>query len=438
MRRTIIILLIICLSYVWADKIYASGFNLYEHGAKGTGMSGAFSARADDASAIFFNPAGLAYLDGWNTYVGGTFILPKIKFSGSAPYPGYGVEEETKDRTFYAPAVYLTKRVHPKIGVGIGVYAPFALGTEWDNAAEYTGRYISQRSELKGIYISPSAAYAYNEMISIGMNLNVVYSSVEMDRVYYTPFDENVLDVANVGISADNGIEFGVDVGTLIKPLRNLQFALVYRSEISNEYEGTATFDQILTGDSSLDAIIEQQLPKNKDGEYEIGAESEIPFPAQFVVGIMYKPMEKLSLEFDYVRFFWSAFDEMPIYFSKAKEEGDINTPDDEILPENYEDINQFRFGAEYQINRAFAVRLGYVYDETPVPDPTVSPFLPDNTRNDFSLGFGYTFGDYYIDASYMLVDFGERSTEGKNRNNYNGSYASVANLYSFGIGYKF
>ncbi|MCP4707269.1 MAG: hypothetical protein GY869_01475 [Planctomycetes bacterium] len=421
---------------------------MYEHGTKATSMAGAFSARADDASAVFFNPAGLGNLEGWNAYIGGSILIPTVKFAGVNPYPGYGVEEQTKDRMFFPPGIYVTARPHEKIGVGIGVYAPFAIATEWD-APDFSGRYISKKADLTGAYISPSIGIKVNDMISVGANVNVVISHVELQRVQYQTLDigarSYTFDVAELKITGDNGIDFGFDFGALLKPHQKIQLGLVYRAAINNTYSsGDAEFTQIPieTGDVALDAalnaVVASSMPMNADGGNVIGAATEITFPWQFVGGIMVKPMDKLSLEFDFVRFGWSDFDELPINFAEEAEDGDVNTPDDTVVKEDYEDSNQFRFGLEYMANEQLALRCGYVYDETPVPDKSVSVLLPDASRNDYSFGFGYSFGNMFIDAAYMLVDFKERSTNGQNTDNFNGTYKSIANIYSISFGRSF
>lgn len=434
-----LVILLICVGIMLSQShVFAAGFNLYEMGSKSMALAGAFSATADDASAIYFNPAGIAQLEGMHVYLGGTLLIPNVKFSGVSPYPGYGVEEETKDRLFFPPGLYLTKQFSQKLVGGVGLYAPFALATEWDDAENFTGRYISQKAELRGIYVSPSVAYKVSDMISLGANLNVVYSAVELRRVQNQPFNGQVLDVANVKLDATNGLAFGFDFGALIKPVPKVQLGFVYRSKVTNEYEGDAEFEQIMTGDPALDAIVAQGLPTAADGSNEIGAASEIPFPAQTVGAVKYMATDKLSLEFNLVFFAWSSFDELPITFSSEAEEGDVNTPEDSVIEEEYEDAFQYRLGLEYKVTPELALRLGYVYDETPVPDESVSPFLPDNARNDYSFGIGYKLGDLNIDVAYMFVDFGTRDTEGKNRDNYNGSYNSVANLFGVSIGRSF
>src|SRR5688572_33147205 len=80
----------------------AAGFALFEQGARGMGFAGAFTAQASDPSAIFHNPAGIAFLRGKRLYLGGTGVAPSGNFQGSVPFPGPTVTEE-QDAGFLVP-----------------------------------------------------------------------------------------------------------------------------------------------------------------------------------------------------------------------------------------------------------------------------------------------------------------------------------------------
>lgn len=432
-----LILLVVCLMFI-SSPLFAGGFNLYEHGAKSTALAGAFTARADNASAIYFNPAGIVQLDGWNAYMGASIVQPLAKFTGEDPYPGYGVEEEAKHRLFMPPGMYLTNRVHEKVAVGLGIYAPFAIGTEWDDP-DFSGRYISYKTDLAGIFVTPSVAAQVHDMVSIGLNLNLVYSSVHMERIIGQVFNGDLLDIARLKITGDNGIDIGFDIGTIIKPMPKMQIGLLYRATVNNTYDGgEAEFEQIMTGMPAVDGQIAAGLPTAADGGNTIGIATEIPFPWQIVGGIMYQPTDKVTLELDIIQWGWSEFDELVFDFAKEQETGDINTPDNSVNVEDYEDSAQYRFGIEYQATEQLALRAGYVYDKSPVPDKSVSVLLPDANRNDYSFGFGYKVGDMTIDAAYMLVDFDERSTNGVSTDEYNGTYKSIVNIFGLSVGYSF
>jgi long-chain fatty acid transport protein len=102
-------------------------------------------------------------------------------------------------------------------------------------------------------------------------------------------------------------------------------------------------------------------------------------------------------------------------------------------LPENWDDVYNYRAGFRWSVSPAHQWRVGYVYDETPQPDETVSPLLPDNDRNGFTVGFGYRGAKHAFDVALMYLDFGERTTT-TNVNNFNGSYETAA--YLLGLTY--
>ncbi|HQU74829.1 MAG TPA: outer membrane protein transport protein, partial [Calditrichia bacterium] len=159
---------------------------------------------------------------------------------------------------------------------------------------------------------------------------------------------------------------------------------------------------------------------------------AEITFPASVNAGIYYKLADNLGVEVDFLYTFWNVFDEIPLNFE--------NDALSQVIPEDYEDAFQLRLGAQYDVNDALALRAGYIYDQTPQPIHSVSPLLPDNDRNDFTAGIGYKTGNLTVDAGFMFVNTGKRSTlengVGQNENGFNGTYSANATLFFVGLGY--
>src|SRR6266850_3822824 len=87
----------------------AAGYAIYEQGAAVLGMAGAGVASVSDASALFFNPAALARLEGSRLLVGGSVLSPVTSFAGMDPYPGYGVTEEMERQHFFPPTLYFSR-----------------------------------------------------------------------------------------------------------------------------------------------------------------------------------------------------------------------------------------------------------------------------------------------------------------------------------------
>ena len=182
------------------------GFQLNEHGARAMDQGGAFAARADDPSAIYFNPAGLGF-QGSSIYLGSTLIMPKVSFFGPT---NYSMNTETKmvDQTFTPINVYGTYAITDNIHVGIGVNNPYGLGTEWPSG--WIGQYVSQKIDLQSFFFTPTLAYKVNDQLSIGLGFNYVTGSVTMKLASSIPFNSPPpivsLDLKATGMGFNAGI----------------------------------------------------------------------------------------------------------------------------------------------------------------------------------------------------------------------------------------
>ncbi|MDP6796374.1 MAG: outer membrane protein transport protein, partial [Candidatus Krumholzibacteria bacterium] len=110
---------------------WAAGFAVWEMGTKSSALGGTMTASADDPTAIFFNPAGLAGLEGSNFSLDLTGISPKTEFSGVAPNPGFGVTERLADHFFLLPQAYYSRSLGKDLAFGLGFYTPYGLAVEW-------------------------------------------------------------------------------------------------------------------------------------------------------------------------------------------------------------------------------------------------------------------------------------------------------------------
>ena len=129
-------LLALAAVFLWAGSApfaRAAGFSIFEQGARGMGFAGAFTAVANDPSAIFHNAGGVALLKGKNLYLGGTLVSPSFDFTGDNPYPGAGVPETSASAHIAIPAIYYTHQFSETVVFGLGVHSPFGLRTQWAN-----------------------------------------------------------------------------------------------------------------------------------------------------------------------------------------------------------------------------------------------------------------------------------------------------------------
>jgi long-chain fatty acid transport protein len=192
------------------------------------------------------------------------------------------------------------------------------------------------------------------------------------------------------------------------------------------DYEGGSTFTQIPTGNPQLDALVASGLPKDP------AVETSIEYPSILAVGVA-KDWTEWTVVADLVFFGWESFDQIELSFPSQPSL-------DTVIPENYENIWQFRTGVERRLEEGWAVRLGYHFDKTPVPTESVSPILPDNDRHGLSLGGSWasTTGRLRVDVGAWYLFLAKRSTEGMSRDGYDGTYDNGAFTFGASLGYRF
>ena len=381
----------------------SGGFQLNEHGARAMGQGGAFAARASDLSAIYFNPAGLAYQKGTQVYVGATLIMPKTSFYGPDQL---NTNQETKmvSQTFNPINVYASIQITDDLVAGVGVNNPYGLGTEWP--ADWAGKFISTKVDLQTFFFSPTLAYKLSDKLSFGAGMNYVTGKVTLKRVLSDPFDPH----PNVTVDA-NGTGIGWNAGAMYKASSDLSIGVSYRSQLKIDANGTATFDPLRS-------------------VYPAGdVSSSLTLPATGFLGVSYSPMKDLTLEADYQFVGWSSYKELALTFKKDNSVS--------VSPKDYEDTYIIRVGGEYTMGD-WQFRAGYLYDHSPAPTIYVEPLLPDANRNEVSAGLGYKLArDVSIDLAYMFIKFDQRKAVGTALN-FDGTYNSTANLFAVNFGYSF
>ncbi len=416
------ILLSISLSFLLFGFSFGGGFGLYEFGAAASGLSGATVAKAWDASTVFYNPAGVAFLEGTQFYGGVTLITATNKFVGASPLFADEVHESVA--AIHTPiGFYATHQFSENLFAGIGVTNPFGLGLEWDKET-FPGRGIAYNSDLKSFYISPVVAYKLMDNFSASIGVDIVLGTVLLERSVYPWGTEGSpgTEIGTSTIEGSAGPSFGFTFG-LMYQAENYGLGLMYRHSVENKLEDADAKFELF--DTPIKGFGQNNLVNQK-------VNSSITFPSIFTVGVYYKLLENLGIEVDYQYVGWAVFDELVFDFEHLPEV---------VVPEDYEDSYELRVGLHYDITQEIQARAGYIYDKSPQPIHSVSPLLPDNDRNDFSLGLGYTYDNWQFDAGYMFVDFGERSTlengVGQNENGFNGTYSTIANLFFFSFGYN-
>ncbi len=220
----------------------------------------------------------------------------------------------------------------------------------------------------------------------------------------------------------ENG-DFGFNIG-IHGRFDKVKLGFVYRSSVKCTYDGWADFTVTPTsyGDQ-IDAVVASLFPDTPGG-------TEIEMPAFASAGIAYQFTDKFQMEFDLNWMEWSKYKSLDIDF------GDPNIPD-KFQPKDWDDVFSYRIGGRYRFSDTYEMFAGYLFDESPIPDETLDPILPDSDRHSVQIGLGYTVNDLKLTASYMALFFDDRGTD-TNILGINGDYSSFSNLIGLQVSYNF
>jgi long-chain fatty acid transport protein len=421
-RRRFLIPVVLLCGAVLSTSAHGGGFQLNEHGARAMAQAGAFAARANDPSAIFFNPAGLSYLRGAHIMAGATLIAPVNTYYGPTNLNSNEKWEMDK-QVFSPPNLYITNTwtdgMLKGLALGIGVTTPFGLGTRWPD--QWVGRAVTREIELQTFYVMPTISYALTDMIAVGVGANVVFSSVSLRRAV-TNFDP----VMDLELEGTGEVAVSWNAGVLFRPTEDISLGFTYRAQTDIDFEGTADFHPPST-----------LAPMFPGGDVTTGLNA----PATWFAGIAWSPTENIDLEFDFQGIQWSAYKELAIDF--ATDAG--NTPgvaqNDVVSVKDYEDTWIARLGAEYRLRgTGLALRAGYFYDNNPVPDKSLEPLLPDADRHGLNIGLGIDFlPSVTLDVAYLHMIILDRVTDQTSQPGgvyMDGLYTGSANLFALNITY--
>lgn len=430
MRNRIVCTMVVVGLALWGtSSALATGFSIYEAGSRATALGGAFTATADDGSALFYNAAGLSFMKGQSVDLNTMLIQPDFKFAGQLSKTDPLQRGEAESKTFFVPGAGYTNNTGNSVAFGVGVYAPFGLGVEWKDAENWVGRRISHDVTIETIYVTPAVSFKANENLALAFGLDVATQKLNLKK--YSPEPDFGTNAIATEIDGTSNVNVTPSLGLMFRPDDQLSFGVMYHFKKTMKFEDQDATLNPLTGTGTWASTLVAGLG---GPDQKVGSELNLPYILSFGLGYQLTPA--LHAEFDYVRFGWSTFESLALDFA--------NDNLDQTIHFNYEDSWQIRVGAEYDVSEKVSLMGGYVRDTTPQPLSAVSPLLPDSDRNDYSFGIMYRAEKFDINASYMAV-IGEERTNIENgepvRNTPDypfGTYSANANIFGMGFTYHF
>lgn len=394
---------VVLVSSTFCSLSFGSGFAIQEQSVTGLGRAFAGSAVvADDASTIFFNPAGLTNLSNSELAVGLHYISPQTDFTdaGSTTAPGVGGAALTGNdggdagEDAIVPNIFYAHRINDRMVAGIGITAPFGLATDYSD--DWQGRYHAIRSEVKTININPSFAFKANEKLSVGFGFSVQYIDLELSQA--VDFGSICASVPAACASVQNNDGkakltaddwgWGYNLGLTYQASEATRLGLAYRSKISHH----------LTGDGKFRVPANAQGVANALGFVDGNISGDVDLPETASFAIHHQVNNKIAIMGDATWTRWSRFEELAINSSDVAR---LNS----TKQEQWDNTMRYALGVDYQYDDQWTFRGGVAYDETPTSDAFRTARIADESRTWLAFGASYKFTDQLtIDAGYTHI----------------------------------
>lgn len=388
------------LMFAFSGVASAAAFQLWEQNASGLGTAYAGSAAvADNASTIYFNPAGLSQLDGFQLSVGLSAVGPSYEFrnQGSSG-AGLGVGNGGDAGGWHAiPNLYISARLTEDLSAGFGISAPFGMATEY-NSNNWLGRVQAIKSEIRTINYNPALAYRLNDKVSLGFGIN--YQSLDAEMSSFVPTQ---------GIYRVKGDDtaWGWNAGALFTLSPAMRVGISYRSAVDYRLEGTRSL-----------------------GAGALPASANLKVPGTTILSVWQQVSDRWEAMGDLSHTRWRSLDQLVVQSAAGNE------------PEAFRYKNSWRlaWGAAYKATDALKLKFGIAYDRTPVQDDYRSARVPDNDRLWLSLGGQWNTGRYgKFDLGYAYLYLKDSSvSQSKLGTTLRGEYDASSHIlgvqYSFGF----
>jgi long-chain fatty acid transport protein len=407
------------------------GFRNPPPGTFNLGRSGSRITQIDDASAIHQNPANLVEVTGLELQLTPTVVNITSEFESPD-----GQTAETEDPWKLLPNIFLAAPLTKdrKWAAGFGITTPYGIGSSWDTDSSafapptavsapgvfrYTAPYFA---ELKTINFNPGLAVKLGDHFQVGAGLDVMWTELTLKQFYpwaRLPFSAGAPD--GEAKAQGDGVGFGANLGVTWLITERQRLALTYRSPMSVDLDGDFEISNVTPIAAFLGATPESQF------------NSKMQFPTIVALGYGIEVSEtvRLGVDFEWLQF--SRFESLDLDLGNNT----LLLPDPSI-DENWKNTFTLGIGGDWRFAKHWVLRASYQYYESPVPDETFSPTIPDANQNVITVGLGFHTGGHSLEAAYGLDFYDTREITGNQTDEFNGKYDFTVHLFSFAYRYRF
>ena len=404
--------------------VLAGGFEIGDQGARAAGRGGAFAARADDLSAVEYNPAGLARLRGTRFYLGNRFTYASEEFRRAATLdwseavhgmPRYVEFEAVRNSNPWQllnPMALISSDFGlPDWTFALGTYAPSGIATQ-QFPEDGPQRYMLTRREVQILYYDFSVAWKYKDMVGVGLSLQwvdvpllrfdlAVDGSLSPGLVYPA---ENPYEL-RAHIEGADHIGFSGILGAWYRPVPCFEVALSGRFiPVKVRADATLAVEPV-----TLD--LDEPIELSRDGSSANDVRFTMTLPAYARLGLRYifthKDIEWFDLEADLT---YEASSMVRSYNLDgdglvAEVLGQQIAIDNISIPKHWQDTFSVRLGSDVTVVPEWlSLRVGGFY-ESPAARPEYS-YIDFFSGHRFGVGAGFSFtaGGFDLSASYTYL----------------------------------
>lgn len=345
----------------------AGGLLLYEIGTEDVGLASAgYTARAQDASTVFTNPAGMTRLEGMQATLAAQVLYADVGFSiGQGTSPGLGTGDGGNPVGWFpGGGGFVSYSISPDLKIGFAATGNFGLSGSYE--AHWAGRYYVQEPTLVGLSFVPSVAYRVSPQWSVGASLNAMYAKMRTQVAV-----NNVIGEDGQLVLSDYQWGLGANLGVLFEPSAGTRFGLVWNSPIKLDFSAPPQF-------SGISPVLEAAL-RARD-LYNANIDLGITVPQGINASFLHQMDPRWTVLGSVGWQQWSKFGHVEV---------GIDSPDPTSLTKNlnFKDTWHVALGAQYQLDSPWRLNFGVAYDSEFQDNAKVSPMLPLNSA--WRFGFG-------------------------------------------------
>lgn len=367
----------------------------------------------DDASAVFHNPANLVELSRWEAAAEPTIVHHSVSYESPS-----GATAETTDPWKLLPHFFAGgPALDGRAAFGLGISVPYGLSVDWGEGEAL--RYVAPRYvQLKTINFNPSAAFRLAEGLQAGVGLDVMYSELTLSQ--YTPWSlvagvpglpdgDLRAQATGVGVSGNAGISWD------FLPCHRL--AVTVRAPMDIDYDGDFRATEV---------------PGVPSGNFLVPFNSEIRYPTIATFGYGVRVTDRVRVEANVEWLEFSRFDTLPL---------ELGAPVPGVPAEarqNWDDTFTAGISGTWEFAEGWRFQASYQFFQSPVPDETFSPTIPDSDQHAVAVGIGYRHGRHRLGLAYSRVFYEDREITSNQNPFFVGRYEIDVHLLSAAYGFSF